>query len=97
MYSFKYKPNDEKYLISKGALKTTDRILPDNIFAWVAFMNLRNSRTIGMAGVSPIPFSEIMSYCQHIGADCPIQRHRLVRFVTALDNAERKHHGNSKV
>ena len=93
MYSFKYTPRDEKYLINKGALKQTDRILPENIFAWVAFMNLRNSRTLGMAGVSPIPFSEIMSYCDHIGADCPIQRHRLVRFVTALDSAERQHDG----
>ena len=95
MYSFKYKPNDEKYLISKGALKITDRVLPQNIFAWVAFMNLRNSRTIGMGGVSPIPFSEIMSYCEHTGIDCPIQRNRLIKFVTALDSAERKHHGNT--
>lgn len=78
---------------AKGADEVKNKPTPRNGLAWGAFNALRGSRQIGFGGVSPIPFSEIMAYCDHAGIDCQIQRERLVRFVQALDYTERVEHG----
>ena len=82
-------------MIAKGALNITEKPLPKNLTAWIAFNALRNSRPIGFSGVAPIPFSEIMAYCAHAGIDCPIERQRLARFVSALDRSEREEYGRA--
>jgi hypothetical protein len=81
--------------MSKGALKIEDKPIPANMTAWTAFHMLRGSRQIGYGGVSPIPFSEIMAYCNHVGLDDPMERQQLAKFVMALDWTERNHYGNS--
>ena len=95
MWSFRYTDRDEAYLIAKGALNLNDKPVPDNMTAWQAFQMLRGSRQIGFGGVSPIPFSEIMAYCDHIGIEDANERQRLARFVMALDATEREEYGRA--
>ena len=95
MWSFRYSERDEAYLIAKGAISLDEKPLPQNMTAWQAFQMLRGSRQMGLGGVSPIPFSEIMSYCDHIGIDDAIERQRLARFVMALDATEREEYGRA--
>lgn len=83
-------------MIAKGASEVEQKPIPENMTAWLAFHMLRGSRQIGYGTLSPIPFSEIMSYCTHIGVDNAIERQRLAKFVMALDSTEREHYGNSK-
>lgn len=83
-------------MLAKGALDINEKPVPQDITAWQAFQMLRGSRQIGFGGVSPIPFSEIMSYCDHVGIDNAVERQRLARLVMALDATEREHYGRAK-
>lgn len=78
-------------MTAKGAAEMKDKVYPRNGLAWTAFNALRGSRQVGFGAVAPIPFSEVMAYCAHAGIECQTQRHRLARFVMALDYAERTH------
>lgn len=60
---------------------------PESWLYWQAYHYLRGSRQQGM-GVGPIPFSEIAAYSDWLGLICPVERGRLLRMVTAMDNAE---------
>jgi len=95
LWSFRYSERDEAYLLAKGAIDPNDKPIPQNVTAWSAFQMLRGSRQIGFGGVSPIPFSEIMAYCRHIGIEDATERQRLARFVMALDAAEREEYGRA--
>lgn len=53
------------------------------------------SRPVGFA-VGAIPISEISAYCDLIGVTDLRSRHRLARFVMAMDRAERQHHGDTQ-
>lgn len=64
---------------------------PENLFFWQAYMELRVSRNVGF-GFGAIPFSEIMTYADHCGITCPVQRARLVSMIGAMDAAEREVH-----
>lgn len=74
-------------------MKPEEKPVPTDWTAWNAFQMLRGSRRLGYGTVSPIPFSEIMAYCEHIGVNDVIGRQRLARFVMALDAVEREHYG----
>lgn len=83
-------------MIAKGALDPKERPVPYNMMYWIGFNDLRQTRQIGFSGFSPIPFSEIMSYCSHIGLDDPVERQSFARCIMALDTEERKYYGNAK-
>ncbi len=95
-WSFKYSAKDEAYLMAIGAKELLEKPVPQNVTAWTAFQSLRGSRQIGFGAISPIPFSEIMAYCRHIGIDDPSDRQSIARFVIALDNLERQNYGNNQ-
>lgn len=83
-------------MIAKGASEVEQKPIPENMTAWMAFHMLRGSRQIGYGTLSPIPFSEIMSYCSHIGLDDPIERQSFARCMMALDITERNYYDNIK-
>lgn len=80
---------------AKGASVISDKVQPNNLWAWSAFQALRGSRQYGMTA-GPIPISEIHAYCNLIGVSDIVQRYRLTRFVMALDRAERKYYGDTQ-
>lgn len=80
--------------MAKGAIEIKDKPVPQNMMYWIGFNDLRQSRQIGFSTFSPIPFSEIMSYCRHIGLDDPIERQSFARCIMALDTVERNYYGN---
>nr|WP_309504280.1 hypothetical protein [uncultured Roseovarius sp.] len=90
-----YSASELAYLRRKGAPEILNMPEPESAFFWSAYMTLRNSRTIGMAA-SGIPFTEITAYADHCGMTCPVERHRLVSIIGAMEAAEREVHGNSK-
>ena len=51
---------------------------------------------MGFGSITPIPFSEIMSYCSHVNIDDPTDRQSLAKFVMSLDHTEREHYGNNQ-
>jgi|TARA_R110000787_G_scaffold253127_2_gene358520 hypothetical protein len=82
--------------MSKGALEIHEKPILQNITAWNAFQMLRGSRQMGFGSITPIPFSEIMSYCSHVNIDDPTDRQSLAKFVMSLDHTEREHYGNNQ-
>lgn len=67
---------------------------PENLFFWVAYNDLRESRSVGMSA-GAVPVSEIKAYADMFGITCPVQIGRLLRFVRALDRVERGFNGDS--
>lgn len=95
MWRLRFTPAEEAYLEAKGAEVLNERTDPDNLLAWQAYADLRMSRPAGF-GLSPIPVSEVASYCDLIGLTDAAQRARLLRFILAMDRSERDHlNGNS--
>jgi len=80
--------------MAKGADVLSERVLPENIWAWSAFQALRGSRQVGFS-TGPIPITEITAYCDLIGLADPVQKIRLARFVMALDRVERQFYGSN--
>ena len=82
--------------MAKGAIEVRNKPNPQNMMYWIGYNDLRQGRQIGYSGFSPIPFSEIMSYCSHIGLEDPIERQSFARCMMALDITERNYYDNIK-
>lgn len=49
---------------------------------------LRRSRQVGLNGIGFIPFSEIKSYSEWLGLDCPVEKNRFLQMMVAMDATE---------
>lgn len=61
-----------------------NRPQPESPFLWQAFQALRLSRTMD----GHIPHAAVMAYCDENGLGCPVERWRMMRIMTAMNNAE---------
>ena len=66
-----------------------------NVDIWNAFAVLSAQRDGGFSGITPIPVSEVMAYCDLRGMTDPDTRTLYLRGVTALDQEWREKHGTS--
>lgn len=77
-----YSADELAFLESQRKREWLDRPVPQNIFLWNAFLTLRRSRNMD----GRIPFSEIDRFADRAGIACPVQFHRLMTVMAALDD-----------